>query len=262
MTMYALMTQAIATPQFSPRHHNNQPRRSSRQPASSPEIPPLIRPQRPQKPAPLPERKATTQRIFETLSHDSDRVEGNPFGLKNYSLKYVLYHRPSGVYFKVDRQQYPQVVSYEQAATHKQKGHKNLHAGRMVFVNGFHQVLHSAVALENKEGRALVRLKGPILWPIPELMEAKADPAVPPPSHQFERSDSQESQDPQYRPWQKMIRRFHSEQRAIKAKQAQEMDIIVEFTSLLPEGYAQELEVFPTEDLPKLWSQTRLNLDA
>ena len=60
--------------------------------------------------------RATTQEIFETISHPSERREGNPYNLKNYSLKHVLFHKPSGQYFKIDRSKYPYVVTNEEVS--------------------------------------------------------------------------------------------------------------------------------------------------
>ncbi len=258
MMTRALIPQAIATPNFSPRHRNPDDRapRKKTEP-----IPPLIRPVHPKRIVPTEEKRATTQRIFETLSHESERVNGNPFGLKNYTLKYVLYHPPTKTYFKIDRDKYPQVVTPEQAKLiFEHKLQKNPHAGRLSFVDGFHQIKLSAAPLQNKEGKALVRLKGPIVWPL--STEALENPE----SVQQNLLNASESDHKQYgkayRPWQQALRRFHSEQEAAKAKQVREMDIIVEFSSLLPDGYTEDLEIFPTEDLPKLWGTKHLNLEA
>ncbi|WP_303673368.1 hypothetical protein [Vampirovibrio chlorellavorus] len=258
MMTRALIPQAVASPHFPWRHsqHNDG---DSRKKAK--DIPPLIRPHHPTRPVPSQEKRATTQRVFETLSHESERSTGNPYGLKNYTLKYVLYHPPTQTYFKVDRHKYPQVVTAEQAKLiFENKLQKNPHAGRLSFVDGFHQIKLSAAPLQDKEGRVLVRLKGPILWPLPSEKNSTegASPADPgsasaAPAKQHGRA---------YRPWQMAIRRFQSEQEKAKANQSPEMDIVVEFTSLLPDGYTEELEVFPTEDLPKLWSQKRLDLEA
>lgn len=258
MMTRALIPQAVATPNFYRRHHSQDDRapRKKTEP-----IPPLVRPHPPKRLVPTLEKRATTQRIFETLSHESERASGNPFGLKNYTLKYVLYHPPTQTYFKVNRDQYPQVVTPEQAKLiFENKLQKNPHAGRLSFVDGFHQIKLSAAPLQNKEGKVLVRLKGPIVWPLsPEENEK-------PESAQQEQLTTNESDNKQYskayRPWQQALYRFRSEQEAAKARQSREMDIIVEFSSLLPDGYTEELEIFPTEDLPKLWSKKHLNLEA
>ncbi|WMU93281.1 hypothetical protein EMOOHJMP_00087 [Microcystis phage MaAM05] len=258
MMTRVLNPQAVATPNF-PWRHSQQNDGPSRKKAEN--IPPLVRPTHPKRPAPPLEKRVTTQRIFETLSHESERANGNPYGLKNYTLKYVLYHPPTQTYFKVDRGQYPQVITTEQAKLiFENKLQKNPHAGRLSFVDGFHQIKLSAAALQSKDGKVLVRLKGPIVWPLP-APENSAE-AAPPADPLAPSAPDAKQHGTAYRPWQLAIRRFQSEQEKAKASKAPEMDIVVEFTSLLPDGYTDELEVFPTEDLPKLWSKKRVNLEA
>lgn len=268
MMTRALIPQAVATPNFSRRHSHQDEGPSSKKAEN---VPPLVRPNYPKRPAPSLEKRVTTQRIFETLSHESERANGNPYGLKNYTLKYVLYHPPTQTYFRVDRDKYPQVVTAEQAKLiFENKLQKNPHAGRLSFVDGFHQIKLSAAPLQDKEGKVLVRLKGPVIWPLPGTEKNSTE-------SNGKETDSNESSlanpvgsskldsrqyGKAYRPWQMAIRRFQSEQERTKASKLPEMDIVVEFTNLLPDGYTEELEVFPTEDLPKLWGQKRLNLEA
>ncbi|WP_373532025.1 hypothetical protein [Vampirovibrio sp.] len=220
-------------------------------------------------------QRVTTREIFETTRHKSERADGNPYGFHNYSLKYVLFHKPSGNYFKIDRSKYPQVISNEEAAKQDTRHYKD--NNRAIFVDGFHQVLHAGgTFLSQKDGPVWVRLNGPVVWPL-DFSETKSE-AIPPLLEKPIRAQAQQIGDflkangtaasKKTSPWQEIIRQLHKETAARFSNQPEKKprqmgDIIVQLSSLQPDGYVlgKELELFPSEDLPKLWAQKRLNTE-
>ncbi len=183
--------------------------------------------------------RATTQEVFEVLRHE------RPGKGHNYSLKHVLFHKKANILFKVDRSKYPQVLTNEQVAKN------DSYSGRITFRDGFHQVLHSAAVLNDKNGPALVRLKGPILWPLDfDEQQLGKDPMMP---------KDQPATKASYR-WQRMLRKLHEDTNAREDRSPRMMDVTVLFSSLRPEGYTDELDLVLTEDLPKYWAKKRLQL--
>lgn len=227
------------------------------------------------------QNRVTTKDIFKTISHESERSDGNPYGFKNYSLKYVLFHKPSGNYFKIDRSKYPQVITNEEAAKNPSNRSNHRDSSRVVFVDGFHQILHAGGPVLPKDGPVWVRLNGPVLWPLDFEKKKKEFTLAEEPilAHVDEINDfvQKEGLNPPLTkkpvPWQEMIRQLHedvasrftnpdSRQPLLSKKPLMMGNIIVRFTSLQPDGYTEDLDLFPTEDLPKLWAKKRLDLEA